>query len=887
MVDPPTGTVTFLFTDIEGSTKLWEQSPESMRATLTRHDAILHEAIMGHGGFVFKTVGDAFCAAFPTALDALESALEAQRALLSEAWEEEIGTLRVRMALHTGATEERGGDYFGPHVNRLARLLSAGYGGQILLSLPAQELVRDQLPADIHLRDLGQRHLKDLSRPERVFQLTAPDLPSMFPPLKTMERYSDKLPFQPTPLIGRERNVEEICQRLRSPELKFLTLTGPGGVGKTRLALEAARRLESHFPDGVAFVGLAPLSDAALVIPTVAQSLGFKEIEGKSTREALYAYLKEKRFLLVLDNLEHLLESIPEVISLIEACPNLKVLVTSRSPLRVRAEQEYPVGPLEVPDPTKSPLVEAVSRAPAVELFVERAKAASPSFELTESNATAVAEICRRLDGLPLALELAAAKSRFLSPTDLLSRLDRALEAGGARDLPERQRTMRATLDWSHNLLHASERELFKRLSVFAGGLTLEAAEAVGETREGEVREIEAEDILALLGNLVEQSLVLVADVSNNSVRYGMLETVRQYALEKLKESGEAQDARRRHAAFYLTLAEEAEKELAGPDQGEWFDQLEKEHDNLRAALLWSLEGDEPDIGLRLAAALWRMWNARGYMQEGRGWLEKALSRADDRPSPERAKALNGAGAIAYQQGDGHSARVLFSKSLEMGRELGDKLVISRATRNLASFMLGLDEFTRARELFEQCLGVSRELGDRSGIAYSLGGLADVYYSLGDIDKGIEYYEQSLALHRELDDRRSIGITLNNLGELAQRQGDLEKAEELYKQSMAVVREIDDKWLTVHVLLTVGSLSAIQGRQARAIRILAAVEALRQEIGFEFQAHTLADYEHAVQRTREALTAEQFEAAWQRGSTMSLEEATAYAISEQTEGTTV
>jgi predicted ATPase/transcriptional regulator with XRE-family HTH domain len=678
-----------------------------------------------------------------------------------------------------------------------------------------------------------------------------------------------------TSLVGRERELSEIEGFLG--QVRLLTLTGTGGVGKTRLALEAARRADVLFPEGVAFIGLAPLTDAALVIPTIAQTLGLREIEGRSAREALYAYLKDKRLLLVLDNLEHLLEVVPEVISLLEGCPDLTVLATSRAPLRVRGEQEYPVGPLGVPDPTRTPLLEEVSGAAAVELFVERARAASPSFDLTDSNAAAVAAICWRLDGLPLALELAAARARFLGPTALLSRLDRALEAGGgaARDLPERQRTMRATLDWSHDLLHEPEKELFRRLSVFAGGWTLEAAEAVGEAGG----EIESEDILVLLGNLVEQSLVVAEGQADGSVRYGMLEPVRQYALEKLKESGDEQEVRRLHTLWYTWFAGEAEKELAGPDQGAWFDRLETEHDNLRAALLWSLEGDESDTGLRLAAALWRMWNARGYMQEGRGWLEKALSSADGRPSPERARALNGAGAIAYQQGDLHSARELFEKSIEMGRDLGDKGLVSRATGNLANFMLGVNEFTRARELFEQCLVMDRELDDKSRIAYSLGGLADVYYSMGDIDKGVEYYEQSLALHRELDDRRSIGITLNNLGELAQLQGDLEKAEDLYKQSMAVVREIDDRWLTVHVLMTMGSLSALQNRQERAVRILAAVDALRREIGFEFQAHTLADYERAVQQAREALTAEQFEAAWQRGSAMSLEEAAGYAVS--------
>jgi predicted ATPase/DNA-binding XRE family transcriptional regulator len=735
----------------------------------------------------------------------------------------------------------------------------ASRAGLTALAVSALERGARKRPYPHTVRALAEA--LDLSDDERAILIEAvPRRDSDAPvPEKATVTPPSTLPTSLTPLLGREREMEELEGLLRRASGRVLTLTGPGGIGKTRLGIEAAHKAQSHFPDGVIFVGLAPLSDAALVVPTIAQSLGLREIEGRSAREALYSFLKHKRLLLVLDNLEHLLEVVPEVISVIDASPDLRVLATSRAPLRVRGEQEYPVGPLGVPDPQRTPLLREVAGAAAVELFVERARAASPSFELTEANSAAVAAICWRLDGLPLALELAAARARFLGPTALLSRLDRALEAkgGAARDLPERQRTMRSTLNWSHDLLHVPEKELFRRLSVFAGGWTLEAAEALGEV-EGEEGGLEADEILSLLGNLVEQSLVVAQAEADGSVRYGMLEPVRQYALEKLEQSAEEQQVRRLHALWCTWFAEEAAKELAGPDQGKWFDRLETEHDNLRAALSWSLEGNEPETGLRLAAALWRMWNARGYMQEGRGWLEKALSSADGRPSPERARALNGAGAIAYQQGDLHSAKELFEKSIEMGRDLGDKGLVSRATGNLANFMLGVNEFTRARELFEQCLAMDRELDDKSRIAYSLGGLADVYYSMGDIPKGVEYYEQSLALHRELDDRRSIGLTLNNLGELAQLQGELEKAEDLYKQSMAVVREIDDRWLTVHVLMTMGSLSALQGHQERAVRLLAAVDALRREIGFEFQAHTLADYERAVQHARKALTAEQF-----------------------------
>ena len=595
VASPPTGTLTFLFTDIEGSTKLWERHPAAMQTALARHDEILRGATEQHGGYVFKTVGDAFCCAFPTAPDALEAALDAQRLLLKERWAE--GPLRVRMALHTGAAEERGWDYFGPPVNRVARLLSAGHGGQVLLSAVTHEMVRDRLPAGAALIDLGERHLKDLFRPERIFQLTALGVPTEFPPLKTLESRPNNLPLQPTPLVGREREVAEVEDRIQSEEVRLLTLTGPGGTGKTRLVLQAAADLLEEFEDGVFFVALATITDPELVPSTIAGPLGVKESAEQPLTETLKSYLREKELLLLLDNFEQVLEGTPVVGELIAACPKLKVLATSRIPLRLYGEQEYAVPPFALPDPRVLPPVKVLTQYEAVRLFVERARAVKADFSVSNENAPAVAEICARLDGLPLAIELAGARLRILPPQKMLERLSNRLKLlkGGARDLPTRQQTLRGTIDWSYELLKEDEKTFFRRLSVFSGGRTLDAIEEICDP-EGHL------DVLDAVESLVEKSLLRQEEGPEGEPRFVMLETVHEYAREKLQESGEAEAIKRAHAEYFFALAEEAEPELEGPDQLQWMDRLEAEHDNMRAALSWSLGAQTPGWGLDLRA---------------------------------------------------------------------------------------------------------------------------------------------------------------------------------------------------------------------------------------------------------------------------------------------
>ncbi len=873
----PTGTITFLFTDIEGSTKLWEQNAPAMQATLARHDEILRRAIEGHGGYVFKTVGDAFCAAFATAPDALEAALELQRSLQEEQWPQ-TGPLRVRVALHTGATEERDGDYFGPPVNRVARLLSAAHGGQVLLSGVTRDLARDHLGTGMELRDLGEHRLKDLFRPERVFQLSAPGLPSQFPPLRTLESRPNNLPLQPTPLVGREREVAQVTQLLRSEEVRLLTLTGPGGTGKSRLALQAAADVLEEFEDGIFFVALEPITDPGLVSSAISQPLGVKESGDQPLEESLKGYLKDKHLLLLLDNFEQVLEGATLVGELVAACPNLKVLVTSRTPLRLYGEREYLVPPMGLPDLRHPQPPERLTQYEAVRLFIGRAKDVKADFEVTNESAPAVAEICVRLDGLPLAIELAAARVRLLPPQAMLARLGNRLKLlkGGARDLPERQRTLRGAIDWSYELLEEEERTLFARLAVFSGGCTLEAIEAICDA-EGEL------DALEGVESLVQKSLLRQEEGPGGEPRFVMLETIHEYANERLQESGEAEAVRRRHAEYYLAVAEEAEPRLMGPDRAAWVERLEHEHDNVRAALAWSLHGGAAELGLRLAGAMFYYWLTRGHLEEGQNWLEEALADGGT-PSPARSKALKGAGALVWQRGDRELAKEYFERSLAMSRELGDKRGESRAMTNLGLAAISLGDYASGRELLESGLMINRELGDTRGVAYSLGELGNLAFFQSEFEQASKYFEQALTLHQKLGDKRSIGLTMNNLGAVARRTGELQEATELLKQSLAVAREIRDDWLSTSILVEAAGLLAQQDRTDRTALLLAAADKIRQQLGFEFLPDDLAEYVRTLQEVREKLGEQAFEAVWSLGLAMTLEEAVSYALEEEASG---
>lgn len=857
----PDGTVTFLFTDVEGSTRLFERHAEAYRAALLRHDAVLRAAIEGNRGHVFETVGDAFYGVFASPAGAVVAALRAQIDLAAEDWGE-LGAIRIRVGLHTGDVERRGRHYFGHTLYRCARIMATAHGGQVVMSTATADAVRGSLPEDASLKSLGVHRLKDLGEPEQIWQLTHPALREDFPPLKSLNTLLNNLPQQVSTFVGRDREMDEV--RALVSRSRLVTLLGVGGAGKTRLALQVAADALDAYPDGVWFVDLAPVSDPALLSQAIASALGIREETGRPLAHTLTEHLRAKRLLLLLDNCEHVIEEAARIADAqLRACPHVTILATSRQALGIAGETTWQIPPL----------------AEAVTLFVDRACAIDSTFCLTPDNTGAVAEICRRVDGIPLAIELAAARTRVLTPEQIAERLEErfALLTGGSRAALPRQRTLRALVDWSYDLLEPEERTFFDRLSVFAGGWMLEAAEAICSDRS-----IEAGAVVDLLGQLADKSLVVADARSGPGARYRLLETLREYGRERLEEYGEAGTFRARHAAFFLALAEQAEPELTGAKQTEWLERLETEHDNLRTAARTAIATGDAVTGWRLGGALYRFWSRHGYFSEGRARLDALIALPDPDPTDvsraARAKALHGAATLAVQQGDHATARRLFEESLAIKRDIGDRSAIAATLNNLAVVSRYQGDHVAARAMSEEALALYRDLGDRWAIAMLLANLGNIARDLEDRRAARDLFEESLALRRDLGDKWGIANSLENLGHVQLEAGDLAGARGSYTESLSLGRELGDKRAIAFLVEDFGALAASQGEHVRALRLVAAGAALRAAIGAPLPPAEQARLDRFIGPARQATAADQRAAAEAEGSRLSIDEAVDLAL---------
>jgi predicted ATPase/class 3 adenylate cyclase len=875
MAELPRGTVTFLFTDIEGSTQRWERDRVAMRKAIEHHLTLLASVVETHNGVLFKVMGDSVQAAFSSAPDAVAAALDAQQALLSCDWSA-VGGLPVRMALHVGeAVPDDRDDYLAAPLNRLSRLLAVGHGGQILLTQAVQQLCRGALPPGLALQDLGEHRLRDLQEPERVFQLLHPMLPSAFPPLTTLDARPNNLPRQPAPLIGREQEVSQVVALLRRKDVQLVTLTGPGGTGKTRLAVHIGAEVLDQFPDGVWFVDLASIRDAALVLSTVASVLGLRDAGETPLGDRLVALVRDQYLMLILDNCEHLLAAAPEIGALLAACQHLTLLSTSREAWHLRAEQEVPIAPLPVPDYQPTASLGAIAQVPSVALFVQRATAANPRFALTSDNVQAVAAICRQLDGLPLAIELAAARTKLLPPAALLQRLERRLPllTSGARDAPARQRTLRDTMAWSHELLRPDEQRLFRRLSVFAGGWTLDAAENITNP-DGDI------DVLDNLASLVDKSLIRQGDETQGEPQFGMFETVREFALEQLTMSGEATVIRDRHAAWCLTLAEQAEPALfQQTDHGSWLVRLTAEHDNLRAALAWLTESAGTETGLRLSGALWWFWYLRGHWSEGCRWLTSALAQNPGAPAAPRAKALIGVATLAHFQGDLKQAISAGREGLRLWREVGDQWGTGYALLMLGVMAEDRGDYDAAVPLLEGALRLFQDLEYPALTALTLHHLGVVAQGQRTFERATALLKEALARSQERGDPWGAAINLLHLGLVAAEQRDVVHASRYYAECLALYQEAGATEGIAQSLASVAALAAEHEQPERAARLLGTAEALSEILGYRFALPERATYERARRMVQTVLDEPSLAAAWAAGRSMRPDQA----IAETTE----
>jgi predicted ATPase/class 3 adenylate cyclase len=860
--------ITFLFTDIERSSELWEAHPQAMGRALVQHDNLLREVFTQHQGNVFKTVGDAFCVAFDLASDAVRASITAQRELARNAWEE-TGPLRVRMAMHSGEAEVRDGDYFGQTLNRVARVLSTAHGGQILLTRVIAETVGPGLPNEVSMRDLGERRLKDLSRPERIFQLVVQDLPAEFPPLRSLEVLPNNLPAQVTSFVGRTREMAEVKRLMGSTRL--LTLTGPGGTGKTRLSLQVAAELLDQFPHGVWLVELSTISDPTLIPEAILNAIDIREEPDRPPLSTLTDALRTRNLLIVLDNCEHLIAPVAQIASiLLRQCPKVKIIASSREPMNIEGETLWPVSALSAPDLRRQETeleFDEIAQLEAVQLFVERAAAVKPSFELTRENARLVTQICWRLDGIPLAIELAAARVKVMPLPQILDRLDdrfRLLTSGSRTALP-RQQTLGALIDWSYDLLSEPEKILFRRLAVFVVGRTQETAEKVC-SGDG----LDERDIFDLLISLTEKSLLMIEVGTDNEIRYTMLESIYDYAEEKLTIHGELDRFRRKHLDYFVGMAELAEPKLYQAEQKTWLEKLGAEHFNLNMALRTAMASpDTIELGLRLAGAISRYWEIRSYLNEGYEQIVDLLDRAaPSLPDPVRAKAELGAGRLSWCQDRDIDALRHYKKAqglyetLKQSEQVGViEVLIGFAEANEGNSAV-------AKIHFDKALAMGESQNFERLKAMALQGLSNIAAANGNLVAARETKTRSIEFFRKLGDRWLVSLLTGSLAETCIVQGDYVAGRQYIREALTISGELGNKWSVPYALEGLADICAEENQANKAVRLYGAASSQREALALGFSSTEEISYQRSLDRLHKLVPDAIFDEEWKIGRTL-------------------
>ena len=866
-----TGTVTFLFTDIEGSTDLARRLGNRWPDALGAHHEIVRRAITDHDGLEVLNEGDAFFAVFTLAADAVAAAADAQRALAAHEWPPD-GAVRVRMGLHSGEGRLAGGAYIGLDVHQAARIAAVGHGGQVLVSQATRALALDKLPSSVSFRDLEEHRLRSFPVPQRIHQLVIDGLPADFPALKTLAGRPN-LPMPLSSFVGRGREVQELRELIGATRL--LTLTGPGGTGKTRLALRLAGDMTEEFRDRVFFIDLSAITDPALVAPAIAQAVRVPEEAERPRLETLAAYLAERSSLLLLDNFEQVLLAAPAVEHLLTSAPGLHVVCTSREPLHLPGEWQYPVPPLDVPDLTRATEPADVASIESVALFVSRARAVRPDFTLTPDNASSIAEICRRLDGLPLAIELAASQAKVLGPRSILARLRTHLPAltSPTTTVPPRQRTLHNAIAWSYDLLAEHERSFFARVSVFSGGWTLQAADAVvNPSAELGV------DTLEVLASLVDKSLVRVTETELDEPRFTMLETIRGFAAARRAEHDPQGTLQRRHAEHFVAVAEQAEPHLESMEQASWLDACERDHDNFRAALRWAIDVGETEIGQRIAVALWRFWYQHGHLGEGAAWFDQVMSLPGP-PNPLRAKAHLAAGSMAYWRGDMAASRQHDEQALAMARNLDDRALELHVLFNFAFNPLLAGDYETATALWERAVDIANEIGDRATAARAAQSIGFALLLSGQPAAAIPMLEAVQPEWEELGNSLQVAETAAAIATARHRSGDTETATDLYRESLRMLHEVGNLPLTAAGLEGLAGLASSQGLHKRAVRLSGAAAALKERIGGSQPMRGLWE-EADIDAARAAMGDEAVAAALAEGRVMTVDQALAYALGD-------